>query len=258
VTVGRVSRIAIAPVKSLGLVHPESVELTHAGVPGDRLFALVDQDARLVSGKKQGPLVRVRPEVIGDSLRLTLPDGSVLEGDIELGAPVAAVFYGAERPARVVLGPFSAALSDFAGQELRLVRMPEGEGVDRTGDGVVTIQSSAALEAMAYQAGLPEPVDGRRFRMTFTVDDLAAHEEDSWLGRRVRIGTAVVLPAGNVGRCAITTHDPDTGIKSLDTLKLIAEARGHIPTTEPLPFGVHAEVVEPGHVAVGDEVEVLD
>ena len=60
---------------------------------------------------------------------------------------------------------------------------------------------------------------------------------------------------GNIGRCSITQQDPETGVKSFDTLKLIHEARGQMPTTEPLPFGVHAEVVEPGRVAVGDAVE---
>ena len=34
--------------------------------------------------------------------------------------------------------------------------------------------------------------------------------------------------------------------------------RADVPTTEPMPFGVHAEVVTPGVVRVGDAVEVLD
>jgi uncharacterized protein YcbX len=73
----------------------------------------------------------------------------------------------------------------------------------------------------------------------------------------VRIGRAVVRPGGHIGRCAVTTQDPDTGIRSLDTLRLIAETRGHLLTTEPLPFGVWAEVIVPGRVRVGDPVERL-
>jgi uncharacterized protein YcbX len=60
---------------------------------------------------------------------------------------------------------------------------------------------------------------------------------------------------GNVGRCAITTQSPETGLPDLDTLKALAAYRGEVPTTEPLPFGVHATVVEPGRVAVGDPAE---
>jgi MOSC domain-containing protein len=71
----------------------------------------------------------------------------------------------------------------------------------------------------------------------------------------VAIGEAVVAPVGNVGRCAVTTKNPDTGEMDLDTLGMLAayrgEGEGH---TEPLPFGVHAAVVQPGRVRVGDPV----
>ena len=169
------------------------------------------------------------------------------------------MFYGYERPARVVEGPYSEALSAATGQPLTLVRMSEeGAGIDRADEGgSVSIQSMAALEAMAAAAGLEAPVDSRRFRMTFTLDGVEAHAEDGWMGRRVRIGDAIVRPGGNIGRCAVTTQDPDTGLRSLDTLRLIAETRGHLLATEPLPFGVWAEVLVAGRVRVGDPVEPL-
>jgi len=256
---GFVSSIAIAPVKGLGLVHPVSVVVSEQGVEGDRRYALLDGSSKLANGKRFGPLVRVRPTAWqrDDVLGLALPDGTELLEDVSLGDEVEGVFYGSPRAARLVVGPWSEALSALAGEPLRLVRMPDGTGVDREGDGVVTLQSQAALESMAAAAGQEGAVDGRRFRMTFTIDGVEPHAEDGWLGQQVRIGGAVVVPAGNVGRCAITTHDPDTGIKTLDTLKLIAAGRGHLPTTEPLPFGVHAAVLQAGEVAVGDPVEPL-
>ena len=66
-----------------------------------------------------------------------------------------------------------------------------------------------------------------------------------------------MIPQGNVGRCAITTQNPDTGRVDLDTLKALAVYRCDVETTEPLPFGIHAAVAEPGRVRVGDPVEVL-
>ena len=54
------------------------------------------------------------------------------------------------------------------------------------------------------------------------------------------------MPQGNVGRCAITTQNPDTGQVDLDTLKALAAYRGEVETTEPLPLGIHAAVAEPG------------
>jgi uncharacterized protein YcbX len=93
--------------------------------------------------------------------------------------------------------------------------------------------------------------------MNFGIDGLSEHEEDGWVGRRVRLGDAIVEPQGNVGRCAVTTQNPDTGAPDLDTLKALADYRGDVETTERLPFGVHATVAQPGPVRVGDTVEPL-
>ena len=72
--------------------------------------------------------------------------------------------------------------------------------------------------------------------MTLGIDDLPAHGEDDWLGGDVRIGSAIVRIAGNVGRYAVTTHDPDTGRPSFDTLRVLNRSRDQRPSTEPLPW----------------------
>jgi len=255
---GRVARISTAPVKALGLVHPEAVELGPAGVAGDRRFWLVDADGRLVNNKRYGTLVQVRPDWDEASRRLALafPDGEVVAGVVEPGEPVEAVLYGAPHPSRAVPGPWQEALSRFAGSPLTLLWSESG-AVDRgVRGGAVSLVSRASLERLRVEAGAEEPVDGRRFRMLFELDGVAAHEEDEWIGRRVRLGGAVVAPTGDVGRCAVTTHDPDTGIPDLDTLGVLARYRRE-GRTEPLPLGVHGAVVAPGTVQVGDPVGLL-
>jgi hypothetical protein len=94
--------------------------------------------------------------------------------------------------------------------------------------------------------------------MNIGVDGLEAHAEEEWRGRRIRVGEALVIPQGNVGRCAVTTQNPETGTPDLDTLKALAAYRGDVETTEPLPFGAHAAVVQAGAVRVGDVVEPVD
>jgi uncharacterized protein YcbX len=134
-----------------------------------------------------------------------------------------------------------------------------GEGVDRAGKGgSASLLSVASLDAMAEAAVADGPVDPRRFRMLFGVAGVPAHAEDFWIGKRVRLGGATVVPAGNVGRCQVTTLDPESGISDLDTLKALGQYRGAVRTTEALPFGVWARVVEPGEVAVGDAIAVED
>ena len=97
--------------------------------------------------------------------------------------------------------------------------------------------------------------------MLFELEGCDAHEEDTWIKRHVRIGQALVRLRGDVGRCAITTQNPETGVPDFDTLRTIAAYR---PITaneagkKHLPFGVYGEVVEPGKVALGDTAEVVE
>jgi uncharacterized protein len=256
---GRVARISIAPVKALHLVNPDEVELTHAGVRGDRRFWLVDANRRLVNGKGHPELMRVRPDWDEASRRLSLafPDGSVVEGDVKPGEPFEAELYRTPHPSRTVPGPWSEALSDYVGEPVTMLWSESG-AQDRGNDhgGWASLISRGSLERLRAEAGAADPVDGQRFRMLFEIDGVEAHEEDTWLGDRVAIGDAVIVPAGDVGRCVVTTCDPDTAVSDFDTLKLLARYRRE-GVTEPLPFGVYCDVAVPGRVRVGDPVRVV-
>jgi uncharacterized protein YcbX len=186
---------------------------------------------------------------------LRFEDGSVVSAPVERGAEIETRFHSRPRPARLIYGPWAEAVSSVIGERVRLVESAHG-AADRGRGGAATLLGTASLAALAEVLGVAE-VDGRRFRMNFGIEGLAAHEEETWLGRRVRIGQAVVVPQGNVGRCVVTTQSPDTGRTDLDTLKALAGSRGGVETTEPLPLGVHAAVAEPGRVRAGDPVEIL-
>ena len=255
-TGGRVAWIAAAPVKGLRLALRDEAVLERTGIAGDRAFYLVDADGRLTNAKRVGELLRACAEVDGERLCIRFPDGTTVEGDTSLGEAVETNFYGRPVRGRVVHGPWADALSTLAGLSLTLVRTDEsGAGLDRGSAAAASVVSTAALEALAEAAGVDRPIDGRRFRMNLGVDGIAAHEEDGWLGRPVVVGEAVLVPRGNVGRCRITKLGPETGITDLETLDVIADYRAGVETTEPLPFGVWCEVVEPGAVRVGDRVE---
>jgi uncharacterized protein YcbX len=255
---GRVARISIAPVKALHVVNPDEVELGRAGVAGDRRFWLVDANRRLVNGKGHPELMRVLPEWDESSRRLALafPDGSVVAGEVEPGEPFAADLYGTPHPSRTVPGPWQEALSEFAAEPLTLLWSEDG-AQDRGNDrgGWASLVSRGSIERLRAEAGIEAPVDGRRFRMLFEIDGVEAHEEDTWLGRQVAIGEAVIVPLGDVGRCVVTTCDPDTAVSDFDSLKLLA---GYRPegVTEPLPFGVYCDVAVAGRVRVGDPVRL--
>jgi uncharacterized protein YcbX len=254
---GHVTQISTTPVKGLGLVHPDAIELGPAGLADDRRFHLIGADGRLVNGKVVGALVRVSATLSSDGamLELRFPDDTTVGGAIALGEHVETNFYGRPVPGRLVVGPWNAALSDFAGIPLRLARVAsEVGGVDRGVTASVSLISTASLSRLAAEAGA-DTVDTRRFRMLFTIDGVVEHAEDAWVGRDVTVGGAVIRPNGLVGRCAVTTHDPDSGVPTLDTLRVLRGYREDVPSDEPLPFGVWGEVVRPGRIAVGDTVE---
>jgi uncharacterized protein YcbX len=256
--VATVAWIAMTPVKGLRLHTVEEAQLGFDGIAGDRAFFLVGEDGRMVSGTRLGPLVAVVPEhdATAGTLSLRFPDDRVVAGEVELGAPEQVGFFGLTLDVRPVDGAFSEALSEHCGRPLRMFAAgPQRGGVDRGREGAATLLGTASLEALRDAAAVDEPVDPRRFRMTFGVDGLAPHEEDSWIGREVRVGEALLRVEGNVGRCAFTTRNADTGVVDFMTLHVLKSYRDAIPTTEPLPFGVHARVLEPGAVRVGDPAE---
>jgi uncharacterized protein YcbX len=253
-----VTRISIAPVKGLALVHPDEVECDTTGVLENRRFHIIDSDGRRYGLIRNGRLVQVRPQydAATERLKLTFPDGMVADGHVELEAEVVTDFYGRPVIGRVVTGPWADALSTAFGRPLRLVQAQPGAAVDR-GRGHVSLISDASLRELARQAGKDEPVDGRRFRMLFQVDGVEAHGEDLWLRRRLRIGEALVRIRGTVGRCAITTQNPETGVPDFDTLRLLKDYRG-LSADRELDFGVYGDVLEPGRVRVGDAVEPVE
>jgi uncharacterized protein YcbX len=254
-----VSWISCTPVKGLALEHVEEIELLESGLRGDRRFYFVDSNGRLVNNKggRRGALqlVHARYDDTSAELTLRLADGRELSGRAIEGDELQTNFHTRPKPARLIAGPWNETLSELVGEPLRLVAA-ERSAPDRGRGGAATLLGVASLDALAGALGIPE-VDGRRFRMNFGIDGLEPHVEDGWIGKRVAIGAAVVVPQGNVGRCAITTQNPETGRPDLDTLKALAAYRGALETTEPLPFGVHAAVAQAGRVRVGDPVQPL-
>jgi uncharacterized protein YcbX len=209
--------LAATPVKGTRIVEHPALTLTASGVPDNRRFFLVDERGWLVNGKHVGELGTIVAGYADPALTLTFPDGAVVAGTVAHG---------------------------------------DRSGVDRGRGGAVSLISRGSLDGLARVAGEPG-VDARRFRMLVEIDGVDAHAEDAWVGARVRIGRALVRFRGHVGRCSITTRDPESGVVDLPTLDLLRSYRGGLETTEPLAFGVYGEVLEGGRVAVGDPVSLV-
>jgi uncharacterized protein YcbX len=248
-----VAQLAVTPVKGMRMRVVSAIELEARGARGDRCFCIIDERNRLVNGKQLGQLQAVVADydVAGAELTLHFPDGRRVRAAVKYEGAVTMRFFSHACEARALRGPWSQALSELGGRPLRLVA-PE-IGADRGRRGAASLISSASIERLAEVAG-EDSVDARRFRMLIEVDGVAAHEEDRWVGSRARVGEALLALHGNVGRCLITSRDPDTGEVDLPTLDVLRSYRNHVVATEPLPFGIYGEVLEPGGVRVGDAI----
>jgi len=250
-----VAVLQTTPVKGLRVVARDAIDLTETGVADDRRFYLVDERGRMVNGKQLGALHEVVATLDGDELGLAFPDGRTVSGPIVLGdETLATTFFSRPTPARELLGEFGSALSEHVGRGVRVVEGVHRKALDRGRGGAATFISRASLRAIERLAS--DRVDARRFRMLVEVDGLAeAHDEDTWVGRSLRVGAALVRVRGHVGRCLTTQRHPETGRPDVPMLDLLRFYRSGLDTTEPLAFGVYGEVLEPGRVAVGDRVE---
>ncbi len=250
----KVNAINLAPVKSLALLSTDRAEIGSRGIESDRRFIVLDASGRVVTQRQLGSLTQVTAEYSTSEgvLKMTFPDGRVIDGQPEPVESTATVLWGRVVEGNIVGGDWAAALSEFCGADLRLFES------DRAGlcfdEYPVSIISQASID---YLTGLTEGAkafEPERFRPTLLLEGCQPHEEDSWLGKGIRIGERLRLRlVARDPRCAITTLDPSSGERDFDTLRLILSYR---PSVLAAYFGVYGIVESPGTVAVGDELQV--
>jgi uncharacterized protein YcbX len=246
-----VSSLCLAPVKGMQVQPVDAVTLAAHGPRGDRAFLVVGGDSELLITTRTPALLGIAAAYADERLALRFPDGRVVAEPVEPGARATTRLYdGRELSGRLVDGPLADALSEHLGRRVRLL----ARDADETGadDFPVTLMSNASLRALAPALGGTVP-DGRRFRMTLTVEGVAAWEEHGWGGRRLAAGDAALRVVQPVPRCVVTTRSPDGGQRDTPVLKALAHMRGKADVT----FGVWCEVTRPGAVRRGDVVTVL-
>ena len=213
----RVTQLWRYPVKSMAGEPLEQADVYWHGIRGDRRYALVQPD--LTHSDFPWLTIRERAELVGYRPRLLTP----------------------ERPdaSRVA------------------VRTPDGEELDmdelasRFQAHAIKLNRGAFDSAplSLISVGTLGGLDARRFRMNLVIDTLEAFAEDELIGSTLRIGGVRIRVDRPDSRCVIITTDPDTGERDPKILKEYGR-------THNARAGVYCSVVEPGRVAVGDEVVV--
>jgi len=211
-------RIEIFPVKSLDGLVLESCAITAGGIlENDRVFAIVDEDGKVVNGKRTARIHQLRCtfDVRVNEIRLW-PTGEI---------SAAAQFNLAET------APLASWLSDFFGFPVKLQRETKsGFPDDRTAFGP-TITSLASLQAVqGWYAGLTLESVRRRFRTNLELSGAQPFLEDNLFGapeelKPFQIGAVKFFGHNPCQRCAVPTRDPETGQAVADFQKTFMQAR---------------------------------
>jgi uncharacterized protein YcbX len=278
----KVTAIYRYPVKSMAGQSLTTTDLTENGIPGDRAWAIKDNDRGGIHGGKRFPvLMSCAARFLEDptaqspskASEITFPDGSTHRtSDADINDKLSALV-----DASVSLWPIVPKeqldhyrrVSDLSADreaELRAVfaRTPDEPLPDlsqfpaelfeyESPPGTyfdaypLLIMSSRALASM--QASSDESIfDVRRFRPNIVVetDDKGGFPEDAWAGNVLNIGTAQLKIEMPCPRCIMTTH-PFAELPKDPTImrSLVRENGGNL--------GVYATVVNPGSISVGDQ-----
>jgi len=284
VRVGSVSRLWRYPVKSMGGERLDAARLSWRGIPGDRGWAVHDETRGGVTGAKRLPLLRTcrarypSEPVAGAAsphAEIALPGGARVTTDAAdaprrlsdfVGHPVTFRSLGPagtdsaprltlqdESPevVRALMGVLPDEpmpdLSEFPPERLRLLR--QGNFFDALPIHLLTRTTLATLSRVAPESAWDE----RRFRPNLLVEanEAGDYPELAWVGRRLRVGTAVIEVVTGCPRCVVVTQAVDDLPQDHRVMRALVRETKHTA-------GVYAGVVEEGEVRTGDPVEMLD
>jgi uncharacterized protein YcbX len=243
------------PVKSMRGEALEELAFTRRGVEGDRRYGVLDPaTGTIISAKKDGRLLQARAMLAGIELTIRLPTG---ETALATGPFVdAALSSWLQRPVHLVearpdgRGTYQMP-ADFEDDESEPINWqgPYGTFVDSA---PVHLLTTASLRAVAKER--PDlQWDVARFRPNLLIevpgDDIV---EQSWIGRRIRLGETELAVYKPCSRCVMTTRSQPRGIeRQLDILR-------HVNGEHATNLGVLARIVTPGPVEIGQPVAVVD
>ncbi|MDD5461916.1 MAG: MOSC domain-containing protein [Methylococcales bacterium] len=120
--------------------------------------------------------------------------------------------------------------------------------------GQITLHSRESVAAVASAVGNAD-LSELRFRSNIAIEGLEAWQEQSWIGRKIRIGKVIFEVVAPKGRCLATQVNPDSGKRDLPVLKTLTRAFNQEKPT--FAIGMITSGVG-GQICIGDKVSLLE
>jgi uncharacterized protein len=117
--------------------------------------------------------------------------------------------------------------------------------------GRVTLHARESLRALENALGTA--VSELRFRSNIAIEGLAAWEEQSWVGRKIRVGSVEFDVVKPKTRCLATHANPTTGDRDLPILTTLTRK---FDQEQPTFAVAMLPTRGGGHIHVGDEVQI--
>jgi uncharacterized protein len=263
----RLSHIYIYPVKSLGGISLQRVQVQERGLEHDRRWLVVDETGRFQSQREfpQMALIEVQltesgllishrdhasdalrvpffPETL-DTVQVTVWNDTIEAVVVNetantwfskvLGKPLRLVFLpdSSPRPADANYAPFEANVSFADGYPYLLV-------------------GQASLDDLNTR--LEKSVEVARFRPNLVVTGSLPYDEDHWF--EFRVGAQDFVGVKPCARCIMTTVNPTTGqFEGKEPVRTLSTYRKR---NNKIFFGQNVMTAYEGIIAVGDEVTV--
>lgn len=280
-----ISQIFRYPVKSMGGHTLNEANLGEQGIPGDRCWAVKDEErGGIKGGKRFAALMNMQarlaaePDADNPSPHgtITLPDGSQVDTDDPavnqrlseaVGNPLSlwplvpkeqldhylrTANPGPEGEAawrEVFARTADEPLPDLSlfPPELMTYESPPGTYFDAF---PLLILSQASLDSM-QAASQDAEFDVRRFRPNIVLQtDETGFPEEAWAGATATLGGATLKFEMACPRCVMTTH----GFADLPKDPKIMR---HLVKKNDGNLGIYASIVIPGRIKVGDELQVI-
>ena len=90
-----------------------------------------------------------------------------------------------------------------------------------------------------------------RFRGNIWVKDSKPWVESTFVGKKIQIGNAVLEVIEPILRCRTTEINEKTGLKDIDTLKILKKVRYNVN------FGIYCKVINDGLISINDKVKLI-